>query len=310
MADFTSDGEFALGFVEGRNYTALRKPAPNDAIRTEPGDTNTFAIVATGATYVLYANGEPLVGLSDNTYRDAGYFMLGVGVGHAGDWATIDFDNLFVVQPSNQAPPAGLPDVVTPAQVELFERFDDNAAGWDVGADTGKYANSNYQVTGGVLRASVAAKEGVVTHRVIPDIKLADFGLWVDTTFTSYTDNGQANIIFRCQDDTVDNCTRVRFRTDGTYSIGRWQDGVDKTLVAWTESDQIRTGEGAMNSFGVIARGALVEVIANDKVLRSYAIANPGGTGGMRLGVGAFVAGAQVTAQFDNLLVVQFAEDP
>ncbi len=310
VADFYSNGEYALGRLEGGEYTAIQEHVVSRAIRTRPGDTNTFAVLASGSTFTLYANGQTLRTLTDRTYPNAGYFLLGVGVPNQGDDAVVEFDNLFVVQPAGQTPPDELPEEVTPAHVLLFERFDDNKRGWNVGADNDELSDDDYQVTAGVLAASVTAKGAVITSRGIPNLQVADFGLWVDTTFTSYSAVGQVNIIFRCRDNSLDDCFRVRFATDGTYAISRWQAGEHAALVDWTDSPEIRTGAGATNNFGVVVRGSLVQVFANDVLLRSFAVDGPAGAGGLRLGVGAFDAGTQVTVEFDNLLVVEDAAGP
>ena len=310
MADFYSNGEYTLGRTENGELTAIFEPAASRAIRTRPGETNTFAVLAAGSTFTLYANGQPLRSLTDRTYPDAGYFLLGAGIPTMGDDVVVEFDNFFVVQPAGQAPPDDLPEEITPAQVRLFERFDDNARGWDVGTTTGELADTEYQIADGVLAASVTTKRNAITSRSIPDLQLADFGLWVDTTLASYTDTSQVNIIFRCQDDTADYCYRVQFATDGTYAIGQWQADEHTTLLDWTESPEIRTGQGAFNNFGVVVHGSLVDVYANDVLLESFALEEPTGGGGLRLGVGAWGAGTSVNVEFDNLLVVEDAAGP
>ena len=115
------------------------------------------------------------------------------------------------------------------------------------------------------------------------------------------------NILFRCQDDTADYCHRVQFATDGTYAIGGMQDKEYTALVDWTESPEIKTGAGAANSFGIVVRGSLLQVFANDVLLRSYAMEGPARPGGLWLGVGTFDPDTRVTVEFDNLLIVEDA---
>ena len=59
VADFYSNGEYTLGRMEDGEHTTIFEPAANRAIRTRPGETNTFAILAAGSTFTLYANGQP-----------------------------------------------------------------------------------------------------------------------------------------------------------------------------------------------------------------------------------------------------------
>jgi len=310
VADFYSNGEYALERTEDGEPTIISEAAASKAIRTRPGETNTFAILASGSTFTLYANGQPLRAVRDRTHGGPGYFLLGVGIPTAGDDAIVEFDNLFVFQLPDQAPPEKLPEGIIPAQVLLFERFDDNARKWDVGKTSGELADTEYQVRDGALAVSLTAKTGVVTSRAVPDLQVADFGLWVDATFTGYSNTSAVNILFRCQDNTADYCHRVQFATDGTYAIGRWQGDEHTTLVDWTESPEIRTGPRSINNFGVLVQGSLIQVFANDVLLRSYALEGPARPGGLRLGVGAWGKGTQASVQFDNLLIVEDAAGP
>ena len=310
VADFDSGGQYALGRTEDGEYAAVREPTASEAIRIRPGETNTFAILAAGSSFTVYANGQPLRTVTDRTYSDAGFFLLGIGIPFAGDDAVVEFDNLFVFQLPDQAPPEALPEEIVPARVVLFERFDNNARNWDVGPTTGDLADTEYQVTDGALAASMTIKRSSVSSRLVPDLQVADFGLWVDATFTGYSDTSQVNILFRCQDDTADYCHRAQFATDGTYAISRWQGDDDTTLVDWTASPEIRTGARATNNFGVIVRGSRVQVFANDVLLRSHTLEGPARPGGLRLGVGAWGAGTKASVEFDNLLIVEDAAGP
>jgi len=80
--------------------------------------------------------------------------------------------------------------------------------------------------------------------------------------------------------------------------------------VDWTESPEIRTGPRSINNFGVLVQGSLIQVFANDVLLRSYALEGPARPGGLRLGVGAWGKGTQASVQFDNLLIVEDAAGP
>jgi len=310
VADFDSGGDYSFGRTEGEDYTPILEPTASEAIRTRPGETNTFAILASGSSFTLYANGQPLRTVTDRTYPGAGFFLLGAGIPNAGDDAVVEFDNLFVFQPAGQAPLEELPEGIVPARVVLFERFDDNAANWDVGATTGELADTEYQVADGALAASMTIKSSSVSSRLVPDLQVADFGLWVDATFAGYSDTSAVNILFRCQDDTADYCHRVQFATDGTYATGRWRGDEYATLVDWTASPEIRTGARAINNFGLIVRGSRVQVYANDVLLQSSVLEGPAQPGGVRLGVGAWDAGTKASVQFDNLLIVQEAAGP
>ena len=310
VAEFSSTGEYALGRIENGDYTAIREFTRSDAIRTAAGASNTFGVRAAGSTFTLYANGRPLGAWRDTTLPAAGFLDLGVRLDHKGDSATVEFDNVFISEPSGSGNPSIAVETGGASKIVIFDRFDNNALGWNVGDTAGQYADSTYQVEGGVLSGSISAKDSVITTMHIPNVAAADSGFWVDAKWTDYTDEGQVALVFRCLDDSLDNCYRARFSTDGSYAIAQWHDGTDTTLQPWTSSKQIRTGVGASNNFGVVAKGKEIQVFANGQLLQTLSNAGVTGSGTYRIGVGAFGAGTEVDVEFDNLLIADLSDGP
>ncbi len=92
--NFYGNGKYTIGLRKENKYTKLYRGSGE--IDFEPGQTNTFAILAKEANISFFVNNQPLVTITDSNLDEAGSIGLGVGLRSEEQTVTIDFDNLLV----------------------------------------------------------------------------------------------------------------------------------------------------------------------------------------------------------------------
>ncbi len=240
-AGFRSSGAFSFGRWQNGQFSALQDWTPGTAILTGAGQTNTLAVVASGSTFALYANGQRLLVLSDATFS-SGSIQLGVSLARQGDQARVAFRNLFVTQPAGGTTGAG----GTLGRLLVMERFDDNSLGWALGPLTDQVGYGDFEINGGKLTATLAAyQNGVIAHRPVPNVDVADFVASVNVTFASASSGAGAVIAFRCQDSTINNCYTAAFLPNGYFAVDQSSGGQETALQNWTYNSALHTGLGA-----------------------------------------------------------------
>ena len=124
-----------------------------------------------------------------------------------------------------------------------------------------------------------------------------DFYLETDSYYVDGSFDNEFGVIFRYVDE--NNYYYYSISTDGYYSLNRYVDGEWDTLVEWTQSDQIMTGDGSANWIGVFAVGDRITLLVNGTILETvYDDTFDYGTIG--LAVGSFADGGDDIA-FDDL---------
>jgi hypothetical protein len=93
----SSTGEYIISYWDGDEYEVLVQD-DSDAINTDE-DQNTIYVVCVGEYFALYANGELLDEIEDDTY-DEGISSL-VVMPRNDDDVTVEFDNIFVWEASD-----------------------------------------------------------------------------------------------------------------------------------------------------------------------------------------------------------------
>jgi hypothetical protein len=301
-AGFTSSGAFSLGRWQNGQFTALQDWTPGAAILAGAGQTNSFAVIASGSTFALYANGQRLLALSDATFS-SGSILLGVSLAHQGDQAEVAFRDLFVTQLAGGATGAG----GTLGRLLVMERFNDNSLGWTLGPQTDQAGYGDFEINGGKLAATLTTyQNGVLAHRPVPKVDVGDFVATVNVAFDSATSGAGAVIAFRCQDNTINNCYTAAFLPNGYFAVDQASGGQETALQNWTYNSAIHTGLGAQgaNSFTVKATGSQLVVDANGQQLWTTNAATVTTAGGLQLGLGSLYAYGRVSAEFTNLMVL------
>ncbi|MGH2524941.1 MAG: hypothetical protein ACRDH2_20730, partial [Anaerolineales bacterium] len=93
--DVDCDGRYRLSKVENGTLTALEDWTANAAIRAGSGAVNELSARAAGPSIEIFANGQSLLNVSDNTFTDGGFGLI-AGSGPGSPTYTAEFDDLSV----------------------------------------------------------------------------------------------------------------------------------------------------------------------------------------------------------------------
>jgi serine/threonine-protein kinase len=99
--EFANDGTYSVWLDKDGEWSRLQEWMPSDAVKLEPGVTNTFDLLVMGSSFTLYANGQELNTVNDIALGDAGQISLAIGLEKAGQTLTVEFDNLVIKELPN-----------------------------------------------------------------------------------------------------------------------------------------------------------------------------------------------------------------
>lgn len=171
--------------------------------------------------------------------------------------------------PSDNQPSAGL-EVITPIRttpepdanvlLKFEDDFSDSNSGWDDAFGkyyTKQYGNNQYHI-------EITTNNLVVWG--LANRNAADFEVEVEATHQTVDVGVTYGLIFRYVDH--DNYYRFDVSDDGFFLLSKFQEGVWETLIDWTGSSAINTGQVA-NVLKIIARGPEILLYANGQELTS-----------------------------------------
>jgi hypothetical protein len=124
--------------------------------------------------------------------------------------------------------------------IVLDDTFNKTANGWWTGNDSNQLAASNFQITEGVYRWEIDAKQGVFSPMYASVAIPNNFSFSVDVRQVSGPDDSDYGIIFRSPSDT--SFYYFAISNSGMYSLLLQQNGEWDTLIAWQRGAGIRPG--------------------------------------------------------------------
>ena len=170
----------------------------------------------------------------------------------------------------NPTPTLSLPDISEPEHVLQMDPtpvilslvyqddFADQASGWDDAFD--EYTLKQY----GAHKYHIEVNAPNLFAWGLANRDIADSVLEVTTRQWEGPDNNSYGVIFRLQDK--DNFYRFDITGDGFFLLSKSVDGKWLTLVDWTSTPAINTGQ-AENDLRVSALGAKISIYANGRFL-------------------------------------------
>lgn len=173
-------------------------------------------------------------------------------------------------QSSEPTPTPSLPDISEPEHVLQMgptpvvlslvyqDDFTDQASGWDDAFD--EYTLKQY----GAHKYHIEVSVPNLFAWGLANRDIADFVLEVTTKQWEGPNNNSYGVIFRLQDK--DNFYRFDITGDGFFLLSKFVDGKWLTLIDWTSSPAINTGQ-AENDLRVSALGAKISIYTNGRLL-------------------------------------------
>jgi hypothetical protein len=180
---------------------------------------------------------------------------------------------------------------------DIEDSFEEDSGAWETGytGDTSTYFRA------GQLHIAVDVEDTVLWSN--SSTTGGDFYLEVETQQRDGPLDNQFGVVFRASSDEDSGNSYYLFSasSDGFYSFKKLVNNEWESLVEWTESDVIETGEESENLLGVLAEGNSFTLLINDYILEqveddSFA------EGTLALAAGAFDE-AGVDVAFDNFAV-------
>lgn len=327
--EFAGDGSYRVRSRNDEGWSTIQPWTPSDAIRLEPGMTNTFAILVEGPNITLYANERELTTVQDTAIPEAGIVSLVAELPQAGQRITVDFDNLVIkevpigksvaeiqstatARAQARATARAAPTVTAIARatalagatVTFQEDFTTNENGWWVGEGSDDYGDYESRVVDGVYRFSMTSKQPAWNWNWVPNYSAKDFWLRVQVTLVEASADANVSITFR--ENKNSDFYRVQFANDGTYRVRLFQGGEWRTLQEWMSSDAIRLEPGVANIFAVLVEGSDFTLYANDQELATVQDSALSEAGKISLAIGLDEGNQTVTVDFDNLVIKEW----
>ncbi len=309
----SSDGYYRLQKLVDDEWEVIIKWTPSDAIETGEASVNRLGVLAQGPRIGLLVNGIVLDEVEDDTFT-TGNLALAAGTFDEGG-VEIAFDNLKVwelkakVTPTPTATPARprVTPTPTPAPEELSDmlaaiRETEPIFTADFRRDDGTWGTESDENAArffewGAYHIQVQAENWAAWTTT--DVEVTDFYLEVETAHVAGPLDNEFGVLFRYEDG--ENFYLFSISSDGYYRLQKLVDDEWETIIPWTRSRAIKTGEESVNRLGLLADKTRIVLLVNDEVLDeveddTFAVGTVG------LAAAAFDEGG-VEIAFDNLSI-------
>lgn len=306
IAVISGEGEYSLWKKDGGEWSTLVEWTASEAINRDEGGENRLGLLVDGAQITLLVNNEVLTQLEEESSFFGSVGLLAGTLDEPN--LEVAFDN-FILWGFGEAPvdePIFTDDLapldVTARLAEIRENdpsfsddFRRDNGDWGIAADE----NMVYAYERRTLQFDVLSDNwiGWSFSTELDATNPADFLAEVDVEHLSGPLDGEMGLIFRFVDNR--NFYLFAVRSQGDYALLREVAGEWQTVVDWTESDALVTGEGALNRIGVLAEGKQITLLINDVAVVQVED-DAFSAGKLGLAAGTFDEGGLQVA-FDNL---------
>lgn len=285
------DGSYEVTLRYAGEWKPLQERTASPFIRFDRGETNRLGILVVGAKFTIFANGEPLITIQDDTLPEAGEIGLGM-VGDADEMVYATFDNFVVGDHKAKG-------------VLFYDEFVDNHNEWQLSRLNNTDVDCEDQIVNGRLEHRLTVKTEVnVCYSSAPTLIAQDFWLQIDTTWLQrYVEGSWLEVAFR-YDEQTEHQYNLRLSQDGNYLLEKYDQEEWHTLQDWTESAAIKRGRGQTNTVQLWVRGPYITLVVNDIELITVEDEQSLAAGQIRPGIGG-EKGVDTAVAFDNLIVRQ-----
>lgn len=207
-----------------------------------------------------------------------------------------------------QTPSPTLTPVIEPTSSILFsESFDSNSNGWVVGVREGGITKQNRSIIDGVLQLDFQFLEAGYGWANVPDFRVDNFYLSVDTTTVQYSKGSVIGVVITFRIINQGNTTyAIEFNNDSTIALylnnsiknEKWQ------LLHRESTNAFDLREGQKNNFAVRVLGQRFTAYANGIEIYSFEDNNLRGVGEVGLGING-ESGNSAIIRFDNIVITK-----
>ncbi|MHB9034800.1 MAG: hypothetical protein ACYC6L_17355 [Anaerolineae bacterium] len=255
------------------------------------GGVNTIAVVAYGDEFSFFINGTLVDSVVDKTFTSGDIALFGSTYNEGG--LEVKYSDLKVWEVAAGWTGGAAPGAeITQGEEIYYEDFEDNGTGWDEWqTETSKagYVDGQYVIEVYDDSAMIWGN----AYQVFDDLIIV-----VEATKTSGSDDNGMGLVLRYQD--ADNFYVFAISTDGHYTFGYYLDNEWNTVIDWTYSDAIYTGN-TTNVLGVAVKGDYFILAINDTVVEEFHDSTLA-AGDIGL-LGATNSEGNITFAFDNIRV-------
>ncbi len=288
--EIDSDGDFFVNLFEDDDWVSLVDYTEMPAIK-ENGP-NQLMVEAVGPMMRFFINGEEAATIEDDTVQ-SGTIGVVLEIYDAGDSATVDFDNLIVVQ----KPGPEEAQVETGGNILFEDYFDSDANGWATGEFEDEYTLDEITIEDGQYILRVTAQESAYVEKKLPNREFSDFVLTVDARPHDTEEHYSYGVAFRLNSD--GHGYTFEIGNDGLYAVLLYDDEW-KRLKDWSSSEAIIIGE--TNQIKIVAEDSGLTFFVNDQQLTTLND-DTVTSGQIGLVVDMFEDDTEATVSFDNLVI-------
>ncbi|MFN8459510.1 MAG: family 16 glycoside hydrolase [Anaerolineae bacterium] len=232
-----------------------------------------------------------------------GEIGLALDLYNAGDKASVDFDNLQVLNLSDTQQETMLNGgsenngAQGSGEVLFEDNFDSDAKGWPLAILKDKYSSYTATIENGQYTISVKDKDQAFVERLLPSREFDDFVLSIEATPGDTGQNYSYGVSFRENKDDIFYALEIG--NDGQYAVLVF-DQDWKRLKDWSTSKAIKVG--GTNKITIEADGGHLTFYVNDEKLTTLEN-DTSLSGQIGLIVAMFDKGTEATVHFDNLVI-------
>jgi hypothetical protein len=283
------DGSYEVNLRYNGQWEELQPQTTSNAFALLADTMNTFAVRMVGSELTIFANGERLTTIFNDSLREAGEIGLGV-VGDANESVYATFDNFTVIDHR-------------PEGVLFYDYFIDNHNDWQLSRINNEQVDCEDRVKNGQLEHRITVKEGNRScYSTAPDLVTQDFWLEVEASMLEMQEQGRwLSIAFR-YDEATNHQYQLRIDDAGSYTLELYYQEEWHTLQRWTRSAVIDLSSGKPHTIQLWVRGSQITVSINDVELTTINDDRLPAAGKIMPGLGA-KAGVSNFVRFDNLVV-------
>ena len=283
------DGSYEVKLRYSGEWKPLQERTASRFIRFDRGETNRLGILVVGAQFTIFANGEPLITIQDDTLPEAGEIGLGM-VGKADEMVYATFDNFLVGDHK-------------PKDVLFYDDFVDNHNKWELRRINNADVDCEGKIVDGRLEHRLTAKtDPRVCYFGAPTLTAEDFWLQIDTIWLQrHVEGSWLELSFR-RDRQTGHRYYLRLQQDGSYFLGKYDQDEWHTLQDWTRSTAIKRDRGQTNIVQLWVRGPYITLVVNEIELITVEDDQVLAAGQIMPGIGGDTGVSTVVA-FDNLIV-------